>query len=131
MNDLVVKKWVDALRSGKYAQTTEKLADENSYCCLGVLSELYCETVKPIKTIREIKEYYCDGEPYTNVTVLYEGESEVLPKTVMEWAGLETNDGAFRTSDNKIETLASLNDTGKTFAQIADIIESKPANLFV
>jgi hypothetical protein len=37
-------KWVSALRSGEYAQGTGALykADENSYCCLGVL-EYICE----------------------------------------------------------------------------------------
>lgn len=30
------QKWLDALRSGKYAQTRGKLTDGNGYCCLGV-----------------------------------------------------------------------------------------------
>lgn len=30
------QKWLDALRSGKYAQTRGTLTDGNGYCCLGV-----------------------------------------------------------------------------------------------
>lgn len=34
------KKWLQALRSGEYEQTTGCLSDENGYCCLGVLCEI-------------------------------------------------------------------------------------------
>lgn len=34
-------KWVDALRSGKYKQTTETLQDANGFCCLGVACEIF------------------------------------------------------------------------------------------
>lgn len=33
-------KWVAALRSGKYAQTTEVLHCAGSFCCLGVLLDI-------------------------------------------------------------------------------------------
>ena len=44
-----VKKWIEALRSGKYEQGKGKLFKDNFYCCLGVagicaqipLSEMY------------------------------------------------------------------------------------------
>jgi len=35
--------WVDALRSGQYEQTQERLRHADAFCCLGVL----CETVDP------------------------------------------------------------------------------------
>ncbi len=37
----VKRKWVAALRSRKYRQTTEFLKDGKGYCCLGVLQSLY------------------------------------------------------------------------------------------
>ena len=40
MNKEVKKKWVDALRSGEYAQGRSSLRDHDEYCCLGVLCEL-------------------------------------------------------------------------------------------
>jgi hypothetical protein len=48
------KKWVKALRSGKYNQTTSSLKDYNSYCCLGVLCE-----VAGLKFNED--GYYCRG----------------------------------------------------------------------
>lgn len=33
-------KWVEALRSGKYKQTTGLLKDAEGYCCLGVLASI-------------------------------------------------------------------------------------------
>lgn len=31
-----ITKWIDALRSGEYKQTTGELQDDNGFCCLGV-----------------------------------------------------------------------------------------------
>jgi hypothetical protein len=31
------RKWIEALRSGKYRQTRQYLMDDGGYCCLGVL----------------------------------------------------------------------------------------------
>lgn len=31
------EKWIEALRSGKYNQTTGALSDDDGYCCLGIL----------------------------------------------------------------------------------------------
>lgn len=35
-----IKKWAEALESGKYKQCTGRLKDGDSYCCLGVLCEI-------------------------------------------------------------------------------------------
>lgn len=45
LNKPLIKKWVDALRSGEFGQTTGRLGKvdetgEASYCCLGVLCEI-------------------------------------------------------------------------------------------
>lgn len=44
-NKRQLTKWIRALRSGEYAQTTHRLQDEYGYCCLGVA----CEVLLPIK----------------------------------------------------------------------------------
>ena len=36
-----IKKWVRALRSGEYSQTTGKLQGEFGYCCMGVACEIF------------------------------------------------------------------------------------------
>jgi hypothetical protein len=40
LNPELKKKWIDALRSGKYNQGRTYLAKNNNYCCLGVLADL-------------------------------------------------------------------------------------------
>lgn len=43
-----IQKWVDALRSGKYQQTTNKLSSYRgrSFCCLGVAEDLYAKALR-------------------------------------------------------------------------------------
>lgn len=53
-----------------------------------------------------------------------------LPASVAIWAGLETKTGRFRSDDCAQHNLTDLNDSGATFAKIADLIESKPRGLF-
>lgn len=137
MNQQVVDLWVEALESGKYKQTTERLADENGYCCLGVLCELYCKNVTDIKSpyqVIKVNEDECDSdgnrEEITINCFKYSIEYEILPKEVQEWVGLNSNDGKYNKPNNTLETLASLNDEGRTFKEIAAIIKSKPSGLF-
>lgn len=46
MNSFVKNAWIKALRSGKYKQTTGDLKNDYGYCCLGVLTDIYCKTHK-------------------------------------------------------------------------------------
>src|SRR5690348_18296721 len=75
MNQEIKKKWVKALRSGEYKQGTSLLYNSanETYCCLGVLCDLYTKETKI--------EYRKDGEI-----------KEILPNEVIKWAGLEDND---------------------------------------
>ena len=40
MNKAIKTKWLEALRSGKYEQTTAQLRNNNKFCCLGVLCDI-------------------------------------------------------------------------------------------
>lgn len=107
----VKAQWTAALRSGEYRQGSGTLHNHanNSFCCLGVLCAL---AVKAGVTTRSEKPdvhgySYGPGEEVT-----------YLPHVVMEWAGL---DSFTPKADGK--ELAILNDSGKTFAEIADIID--------
>jgi len=40
-NKKIMKRWIKALRSGKYKQTSGKLQDTDGFCCLGVACELF------------------------------------------------------------------------------------------
>lgn len=40
MNQKIKKKWIEALRSGKYKQGKTLLRSANKFCCLGVLCDI-------------------------------------------------------------------------------------------
>lgn len=114
----VAKRWVKALRSGKYKQGRETLkTDRGTYCCLGVL----CDLAVKAKVIPKFPE----GEV-------------VLPREVQRWVGLCTAEGSFSTVNGyycgfcDTSDLTVLNDTEKNkFPTIAKVIESQPKGLFV
>lgn len=43
MNPEIKAKWVEALRSGRYEQTSGRLKDGDAFCCIGVLCDVYPE----------------------------------------------------------------------------------------
>ncbi len=108
MNKEIKAKWVAALRSGSYVQGTGMLRSEgNQFCCLGVLCNLHAQVHPKIAAKQK------DSESYM-------GESEILPTEVMNWAGVDTQNGWWFA---RKFTLASLNDAGTSFSDIAKIIE--------
>ena len=119
MTDLTAKewrrKWVEALRSGKYKQTTGTLRDRDGFCCLGVLCDIS-------KTGEWVKD---DGG------WRYEGYTDVLPKPVQQLVGLRAQNGNIsRSTEPELEGLSEMNDAdGKSFAEIADVIEAEPEGL--
>ena len=110
------KKWTDALRSGDYEQTHEVLNQNGKMCCLGVACDLY------------MKEHGGEWTPSISLPGAYTfaDQATVAPKMVMEWLGLKSHNGVY----HDMRCLAEDNDMGKTFDQIADIIDSNPKGLF-
>lgn len=119
MNAAIKERWVAALRSGRYQQTrgwlfrtTPTDTAPAGFCCLGVLCELAVED--GVATAASGPGYVASDsgdEEYV--------ETSLLPRHVMEWAGLTTRYGL-----NLGETtLSGLNDSGRSFDEIADIIE--------
>jgi hypothetical protein len=123
----VMKKWVQALRSGKFKQGTGTLKQFNSkgdaqHCCLGVLCELYNKEMKKNKK-KTLSEKVIDGCDFAYGATRFDRKSDDLPKLVREWAGMNNSLGTFTDSSGELNTLADLNDCGKKFKTIADIIE--------
>jgi hypothetical protein len=139
----IAKKWVKALRSGKYKQGEGFLKEYNKknqarYCCLGVLCELYNESMKKnhkksLKiTTREHTDYGTEGNGY----VVFNNQGQSLPSAVKKWAGIkdETGEFVYQQEDRygrfgEYQNLSMLNDTGHKFSTIADIIEKNVENL--
>jgi hypothetical protein len=114
MKPEIKEKWLKALRSGEYKQGQENLhPKDGSFCCLGVLTDIY------------IKEIGRDWEEDSSCYV-FNGCGGLLPSEVMKWAGLESEeawDNTLRMSDEEYNSLSVMNDSGRTFEEIAEVIE--------
>ena len=111
------KLWVNALRSNKYKQGIGFLCNNNTYCCLGVACQLY-------------NRYHPKNKLKININTKYkvknyDQECVILPEKVRKWLKLRTSDGQFVN-----DQLTRLNDSGRSFDTIANIIESQPKGLF-
>lgn len=100
----IAKKWVEALRSGKYVQGKGTLINDGNHCCLGVLCE--------------ISGFGGSGDHGWQ-------QYGSLPKDVRQWSGMGTVTGILPGSGEFNElSLVTLNDkAGATFDEIADIIQ--------
>lgn len=124
MKKEIAKKWIAALKSGKYNQGVEVLhrieGSEDTYCCLGVLCALYQQDR------RKKKKKMLDVEDKWG-TITYDDEDTHLPCAVREWAGMNTDDGSWDVGERN---LIYLNDIkGNNFKIIAKVIEEQMENL--
>lgn len=124
MNEEIKEQWVKALRSGKYKQGREALRKKDpktgqwTYCCLGVLCDLYQKKHQSIKWQENKRGGYCH--------IHDNGAS--LPTEVQEWAGLGHPSGTFvwvkHKGEHTVQSLVCVNDTLKwSFNTIANIIK--------
>jgi hypothetical protein len=136
MNDNA-KTWVEALRSGDYTQGTNYLTyydrdganEVERNCCLGVACQLYIKDGNPLVTRTDSDGVVSYGAQH---------EKSVLPLDVAKWLGLSDRYSSFMTTHSDEEgapvedssQLTELNDNGKSFEDIADVIESEPRGLF-
>lgn len=137
MDPEIKAKWVAALRSGEFEQGSGALCRGGRYCCLGVLCELaYREGVVARKgcsifPLTEISPYPSQS-PYrrghtpsprcSTSEISYDGNESFLPLSVQTWAGLDTDNPEVPALGTTV-SLDNLNDSGKTFQEIAEIIE--------
>lgn len=133
MNPQVKAKWLGALRSGKYRQGVGTLATNYRYCCLGVLATIASEEGICNRVAMEIPNG--DRVSEYDIRLSFDDKTEYLPESVVNWAeipadhiqttvkGLDIIVGM--NVDGGYIRLSGLNDEGKTFFEIADIIEQK------
>jgi hypothetical protein len=117
MTKAMAKRWVAALRSGKYKQgknalcSTEPDGMDPTFCCLGVLLDTEWDGywVPAVGCVLDGRLCWAiDG-----LAIL------VIPHTAQSMLGI-SGGGEF---DNALRPLAYYNDTGASFEQIADLIE--------
>lgn len=112
MNPEIKAKWVAALRSGEYKQGKDRLRSrDNKFCCLGVLCNLHAQAHPEIAAMQPRADAYMGEEGY-------------YPAAVAEWAGLRHRMLTVSIEGND-SNIASHNDRGATFEQIADAIEAQ------
>jgi hypothetical protein len=111
MKTEIADKWIAALLSGEYKQAKGKLYDGEGYCCLGVLCKVLGEEF--------VKEEY----PGISHIWRCEGESEILPLNIKEKAGMSSISGEYNFDGSGDAQLTRDNDDGKTFKEIAAIID--------
>lgn len=109
MNPKIAKRWIKALRSGKYKQDTGQLRNGDKFCCLGVLCDLHAKET---------------GMEWSKRGCYYE-EKHLLPSIVIQWAGLKSNNGKL----GPRRSLSKLNDNGASFRKIATVIEKNVEKL--
>ena len=117
MEKSIVKRWVKALRSGKYKQAESTLRDlSNRMCCLGVL----CDVTK-----KETGGDWLTRGRFGKSRCIADGS--LLPPFVQKILNI-SSEGKLKEHHiggygSKHYTLSGLNDSGLSFKQIANIIE--------
>lgn len=124
MREDIKERWVKALRSGDYKQGVARLNSNGEYfCCLGVLCDLYSKEFN-IDWISLGDSKVLPLDVVSNSVLDY-----FLPKYVQRWAELDScnpNVPYEHTINGCIigwANLASLNDSGLKFTEIADLVE--------
>ena len=131
MNSQVKEKWIAALRSGEYEQGKNKLRGSEGFCCLGVLCDLYTQETKMVGW--EFRGYD-ENEHLPQDYWYFDEESEFLPESVMEWAGLSIANPKVKVDvtgeDDEedwfyFDEISTLNDSGYSFSALSNIIEEQ------
>jgi hypothetical protein len=119
MKPEIKKKWVKALKSGKYEKTTGALCIDGKFCCLGVLTDIYA------------KEHGLSWKTSKNGEGRLEGTTKTLdlPPKVREWAGIKEASPKLKKKALKFKgeiMLEKINDsTDATFYDIAKLIDEQ------
>ena len=116
MNKEIKDRWTTALRSGAYKQGRYKLCYNDKYCCLGVLCDI-------LKNELDLKiEVYESNIQLHGKGLSFDNEKTVLPEKICSIARID-NIGNIHELVDGCASLMGLNDIGKSFMEIADIIE--------
>lgn len=118
------KKWLAALRSGRFKQIKNNLCARKGqkslgYCCLGVACEIFRkENPDILIRNRDLVYEFDDGN-----------EDTFLPSPVRKWLGLGTEGGDPLNQD--LPSCVSMNDDdGFSFREIADRLERNHTEYF-
>lgn len=108
------KRWVKALRSGKYKQDTGQLKSNEGFCCLGVLCDVVSKYPKS-----------GGGGSWIDGDFKFGNDSNggVVPRTVRAVVGLTEGNPEVASGGKKLSLSMWNDERGFTFEQIANIVE--------
>jgi hypothetical protein len=106
MDAQIKAKWVEALRSGDYAQCKNYLRHEGGFCCLGVLCDVAGDGRWQPSDLPDVEHYRVSDTDYN---------TQYLPHSLKLRCGINSD---------QCDPLMTMNDEGKSFAEIADYIEA-------
>lgn len=92
MKKKIAEKWMKALESGQYKQGRGKLCNiaGDRFCCLGVLTNLYCEEKgKDFDEVTGVFDSMEDNDVSYEEAVKLQLETTDLPRKVQKWAGIK------------------------------------------
>ena len=132
------ERWIEALRSGEYERTISMLRHEsNKFCCLGVLCDISnVGTWKPAED-KGYYRYVIDSAkfsaylPYMIVDSIGAAGATV-PFDIEKISNVTLKEEIYSipgVTDSC--SLSTLNDSGFTFEQIADLLENEPQAFFM
>ena len=122
------EKWLQALESGDYPQSTHCLKDKDGYCCLGVACDIFMK-----ETGEGSWEQHKESTPQESLEVFVldgEVESGVLTSRVREWLGLYDECGASKDNPHGNASCTNMNDHGASFQHIAAILRKNEESYF-
>lgn len=129
--ELNVSMWVAALRDPNRKQAQGRLRKGDGMCCLGVL----CDIEDPEEWVDEGGVWRwstCEAAPPAGLAMMRCGMTDRAG--ALNYPFNEVTLAVMKRIGEKLDRLGSclaqLNDKGATFAEIADIIESRPPGLF-
>lgn len=116
MHEEIKNRWIENLESGEYPKGVGTLRYKGTYCCLGVLADMY------------IREH--DDLMWSDDSLIYTGGGfslddeyvdTLLPAKVREWAGIDEED--YHIHGFGGGALARLNDHSDTFEPVIERIK--------
>jgi len=113
------ERWLQALESGKYKQSTGALRDAYGFCCLGVACHLSKKATRKWNSNPNLYVYYTST-----------GSNDgFLPREVQKEIGLISEKG--KSTTNELDALIHLNDRGASFKHIAATLQEHPECYFL
>lgn len=105
MKKEIAELWIKELESGFWEQGKYFLEHSQTYCVYGILANIAATQGICSHTGKNIGKF--------------DNEMSLVPDSVVQWSGLKNANGIIRGFKY---TLAEMNDNGKTFKQLAEVI---------